>query len=88
MMSEPTTLEHIAREIPRRRVALVLLIVLVNLGVATYRRGYEINDERFVTFVTQAQKRNPCMSVAWPVRWIAPSEWTADEWRETVWPWK
>jgi hypothetical protein len=80
----PSTLRLILRELPRRRVALVLLVVVVNLGVVTWWRGRSIAEERAVaTF---------CMfggiSLEWELpRFVPPWEWTADECRET-WPWK
>jgi hypothetical protein len=78
MNDEPTTLRHIARELPRKRVALVLLLVVVNLGAMSYWRGLTISRFRYERMMIRYS--DP------PQRWTAPWEWTADEWAE-VWPW-
>lgn len=83
MTNEPTTLRKIARELPRRKVALVMLVVLVNLAVVTFLRGRAVAEER--------NRYRPVFTISevfdWPT-FVPPWEWTSHEWRETVWPWK
>jgi hypothetical protein len=43
---EPNTLGRIVRELPRKRVALVLLVVVVNVGLVTWIRGCGIGRVR------------------------------------------
>jgi len=83
----PSLLRMILHELPRKRVALVLLVVLVNLGVVTYLRGRAINRDRMIAAL--AAWRVPVLPedicVDGPV---LPWMWTSDEWQETVWPWR
>jgi hypothetical protein len=73
-------LKQILGEVPRGRVGLVLLVVAVNVGVATCRRAEDI-----------AWNREAIGGVgSWhggdsPVP-VPPWEWTASEWRESC-PW-
>ncbi len=61
-VDEPRTLRHLWRELPRKRIALVFLLVVANLALVIRARAHEIAGDR--------------------------KQWTADEWRETVWRWK
>jgi hypothetical protein len=76
----PSTYRSILRELPRRKVALVLLVVVANLGVVAWLRGRAIALERPI----------PCGLVTGPTwqpapkaTFVPPWSWTAQEWRET-----
>ena len=101
-----TTLQHVARELPRRAIAWVMLVVVLNIGTVIYLRGCEIADHRREKPVFGSdmcvggmsnchvhhcswEKHPPVASTTvWPRKFIPPLDWTADEWRETVWPWR
>jgi hypothetical protein len=92
----PGTFRRILRELPRRRVALVLVVIIVNVLVSVRLRGQQILEER----IAAQRKLLPVPYIGairlapWYVAWqckvfvIPPQYWTADEWRDTVWPWK
>jgi len=95
MTDESTTLRHIGRELPRKRVALVLFIVLVSLAI-TWLRGQAIAHEWHPHWIGSHVELNPRLDVApAPAEpepeqedWSPPWRWTAYQWQETVWPWK
>jgi hypothetical protein len=68
--------------IPRRALALTLVVVMANAATVSYLRGIAISRQR----------NSGVMYLGPPLpdreRWIPPWEWTAREWRETLWPWK
>ncbi len=78
----PSTFRAILRELPRRKLALVLLVVMVNLGAVTYLRCRAVGRERWSNrfIVPGARERSK--------PFVPPWEWDADEWRQTVWPWR
>lgn len=75
MRDERTILRHVLRELPRRKLDFVLLVVFLNLALVigarsrsiAHARAYIECDEEFL---------------------VAPWRWTSDEWRDTVLPWK
>ncbi len=82
---EPSTFRRMVGDLPKRGVALVLFVVLVNLGVMTWWRC------RTVYLGRRADaSRKGFLWAGHPPYWIPPSKWTANEWWETVWspPWK
>lgn len=88
----PSALRSILRELPRRKVALVLTLVVVNLVVVTYLRGQAIAIARLKSpglprGVVVHNTANSEYVVVGETS-VPPWKWTADEWRETVWPWK
>jgi hypothetical protein len=88
MISEPTTARHILRELPRKRVALVLLVVFINLPFVAYWRGCVIDHERVEAELARARASRIQVGLFTHYKGcIPPWEWTADKWRET-WPWK
>jgi hypothetical protein len=90
-VDEPTTTRHILRELPRKKVALVLLVVVVNASLLVWIRGCRIGRKRaeespWTGLVSFRPKGESFGSAEAP--FVPPWEWTADEWRETVWPWR
>jgi hypothetical protein len=95
----PGSFRRILRELPRRRVALVLLVVVVNLGAVAYLRARAIGRARLQAFVSRPPW-GTMPTTLYEARWAlaqgdfrefpvpAPWDWTADEWRDTVWPWR
>jgi hypothetical protein len=116
----PGPFRRILREFPRRKIALVLVVVVVNLGVVTCLRGRAIAEARYASPSTwdsvdggwdfewqdaggtggRGSSNSPQRRAAyrremiaaggapWRLTFVAPWEWTAEEWRHTVWPWK
>jgi hypothetical protein len=88
----PSPVRRILRELPRKRIALVLLVVVVNLDVVTYRRGRAVAELR--RDAAQRHYFGPGdaeVKAWWEVEartCVPPWTWTTDEWRNTVWPWK
>ncbi len=90
------------RELPRKRLLLVAVIVLLNLCVVAYLRGRAIGRERFCNsdecWRLRVARCNVSMA---PARWkpsppseeelqepfVGPWDWSRDEWAEAVWPW-
>ncbi len=89
MTDEPSTLRHVVRELPRRRVAFVLFVVLGNLGLVSLVRGRRVAQDRLlrVSFTAGEDLYHDYIRVrhAMPV---PPWAWTYDEWWETVVLWK
>ncbi len=90
----PSEFRLILRELPRKRVALVLVVVLVDMCVAYYR-GLTISHQRLLAEMAASRARTAAMGgrsggviFVDMGRPVPPWEWTADEWRESVWPWK
>jgi hypothetical protein len=78
-VDEPTTSRTILRELPRRKVALVLLVVVLNLALVLYRGGHDIAEDR------DNHSYHEFSSYP-PPPWVPPWRWTASEWRETFAP--
>ncbi len=76
-----SALGRLATDVPHRRAALVVLIVIGNIATVAWFRSMAVWRER---------QRGVVYSLAPgpPERPVPPWEWTADEWRDTVWPWK
>jgi hypothetical protein len=68
--------------LPRKRVALVLLVVLVNLGVVTVLRGWAIRHARGSTFHHGMSPDGRPGGFFEERGLVPPWEWT------TVFPWK
>jgi hypothetical protein len=86
----------VVRDLPRVKVALVVLVVLVNMGVVLWRRCCELAVERrkaprFCVSLLTPEQREYAFRY-WEsldrATFVPPWEWTSSEWRETVWPWK
>ncbi len=94
MTDEPTTLRDVVDELPCRRVALVILVVLVNLVLVILLTGRAIGHEREVVYMSAVsivsggcrEPSPPEDTIPYP--FLPPWEWRADEWRKTVSPWK
>lgn len=87
---DTSTLREIIRDLPRRKIALVVLIVALNLTLGAYWRGCQIDHERYLAFPANELRicgHNSAHNI-WFKGCVPPWQWTADEWRETVFPWK
>ena len=90
---EPTTMRTILRELPRWRVAFVLLVVFVNVGVVTYWRGCVVGRWRFeaadpicLTFLTPEDRAEVIAAreiEAARAPFVPPWDWSRSEWAET-----
>ncbi len=95
-VEEPTTLRHLVRELPRKRVALVMVALLLYAVVFAWWRGWQIPAERHekwkhmihASYGPSGDERELARVERARSTWVSPWDWTADEWRETVWPWK
>jgi hypothetical protein len=90
------------RELPKRKLVLVLLIVGVNLGYVTWRRGCDIEVDRISIIHggrsdpgcctpqqhAECERRARALLRAERRVFIPPWQWSRDEWVKTVWPWK
>jgi hypothetical protein len=96
---DETTLRRLLRDLPRRNVALVLLVVVVNLAVVVALRGHAIERARLQALVSRPPLET-MPTTLYEARWALaqgdfrdfpsppPWEWTSTEWRDMVWPWK
>lgn len=76
MSEDATTLRTILRELPRRRVALLVAFVVFSVLILVYLRALEVGRERAEMF-----GREPETAAAVP-----PWSWSSEEWAGS-WPW-
>jgi hypothetical protein len=90
MTDEPTTFKHILRELPRKRIALVLVVVILNLSLVVVARGIQIGDRGpwWRGWMILGPDEGTITYFGPHVEFVPPWKWTRDEWRETVLPWK
>jgi len=73
---EPSGLTQVLRDLPRKRLAIVGCIVLLNVCLAACWRGSNIAHER-------ARDMGPSACLGGHPHFpVPPWDWTADEWRE------
>jgi len=84
---EPSTLRQILRELPRRKVVLVLLVVVVNVGVVTCLWGRRIAAIRVWNATARVSELGG--DAIRPARCHVQTALEMDrrQWRETF-PWK
>jgi hypothetical protein len=101
MKDEPSHARLMLRELPRRKLALVLIIVTLNLGVVKYLRGRAMFRERQQAWldgksrgravdwvrITKTSEDVDRLDLLEPV-FIPPWQGSSDDGAETVWPWK
>jgi hypothetical protein len=73
---DATTLRTILRELPRRRVALLVAFVVFSVLILVYLRALDVGRERAEMF-----GREPERAAA-----VAPWSWSSEEWAGS-WPW-
>ncbi|MEZ0228024.1 MAG: hypothetical protein ACAI25_05320 [Planctomycetota bacterium] len=78
---EPSELRRIARALPRKRVAIVIAMLAVNVIALSGLRGTAVARNRIGLFHSFCTSPLPCGVCGY----VPPWEWTADEWG---WPWK
>ena len=78
-------LKSLWRALPRKRLLLIAVIVLVNLSVVTYWRGHTIYLEDFTRHPVSAWGMNTGLDDL--LECVPPWDWSAEEWRAT-WPWR
>jgi hypothetical protein len=91
----------ILRDLPRRKVALVMLVAVLNLVVVAGLRSRAIGKARgprgFI-FINMGVTWNAARDKAaldavietWKEstwRWAPPWDWTSDDWHQAVWTW-
>jgi hypothetical protein len=93
--SSPSPLRQILSDLPRKLCAFVFLVVIANLGVMALLRAHRVSKERDPEWWSRAEadrfaEEHPDCFLFGPFRpeVVAPWDWTAAEWRETVWAWK
>jgi hypothetical protein len=80
MTAEATTGRQILRELPRKEVALLLLVVAVNVACVVGWRGCVVEHKRGLSNSLCSWPTCPCIG------FVPPWNWTAQDCRET-WPW-
>jgi hypothetical protein len=94
---EPSHVRLIMRELPRKRLLLILAIVLVNLCAVTYQRGRAIARKRSYWLKVASRAVSVEPKPGWKpspptgeeeAAFVGPWNWSRDDWAETVWPWR
>ena len=85
---------QILSDLPRKQCALILGIVLANLGSMALLQARRVAEERYPGWWTRAEaqrfeEEHPDCEVIGPFRpeLVGPWSWSTAEWRETVCPW-
>lgn len=100
MSTDETTVRTLLRELPKMRVALVLLLVVVNMGVSICRRGCAIGRERgsrapaawngrgLLLIHEGVTPEDEELREGRVLCFVPPTRWSRSEWRETLWMWR